>query len=328
MSREVALPPVKIEAEELARRLVSPPKVLAHRPDHPLRIGDIEIPCYVLDTEMRVLSARAVASTVRGSRGGNPVRGDEMPEFVGQKWLEPFIHADLLVAMKSPIPFANPEAPGIVYGYPATVLAELCLAIMEADRNGATTSRQQGIVERTSVLLGGFATVGIVALVDEATGYEKIRAERSLARILDQWLAKDLQPWVKTFPFEFYELLYGLNGWELPPPPNGKMPGVVGTLTVDLVYARLAPGVLREVMNRADELPKGSRWHQWFTPEHGHPRVQEQIRMAIAFMKTATRWSEFKNRYNVACPAFHDDAGQLKLELEHEVKKQRELRLN
>ncbi len=331
MSREVVLPPVSIEAEELARRLVSPPKVLAHRPDHPLRIGDIEIPCFVLDNEMRVLSQRAAVGAVTLSRShlhGGDGGGSETAAFEPPEWLKPFVDAGLLMALKSPIPFPAPSSGAVVYGYPATVLAELCLAIMEADRHGATTTRQEGIVERASLLLRGFATVGVIALVDEATGYEKIRAERSLARILDRFLAEDLQPWVKTFPYEFYEHLYALNGWELPPPPNGEMPGVVGKWTIDLVYARLAPGVLSEVMKRAPQLPSSGRWHQWFTPEFGHPRVQEQIRMAIAFMKTASRWSEFKARYNVACPVFREDAGQLQLELEGEVKKQRELRLN
>lgn len=326
--REVVLPPVQVDADELARRLVSPPKVLAHRPDHPLRIGEIEIPCYVLDNEMRVLSQRAVALAIGGSEGTPPTVGDdaaELPRFIRGKWILPFLHADLMMRLNSPITFRAPSSGVLVYGYPAEVLPDLCGAIIEAHRQGATTVRQGGYVERASILLRGFATVGIVALVDEATGYEKIRAEQSLARILDRWLAKDLQPWVKTFPFEFYELLYGLNGWELPPPPNGKMPGVVGTLTVDLVYARLAPGVLREVMSRVYEQPKGNRWHQWFTPEYGHPRVQEQIRMAIAFMKTATRWSEFTSRYNVACPVYREDTGQLQLDLEQES--QRQLRL-
>ena len=52
--REVVLPPVNIEPDELAKRLMAPPKpkppykVIAHRPERPLKIGDIENPCFVL----------------------------------------------------------------------------------------------------------------------------------------------------------------------------------------------------------------------------------------------------------------------------------------
>jgi ATP-dependent DNA ligase len=41
----------------------------------------------------------------------------------------------------------------------------------------------------------------ISALVDEATGYQKERAADALARILEAFIAKELQPWIKTmFP--------------------------------------------------------------------------------------------------------------------------------
>lgn len=296
-------------------------EVIAHRPDHPLKIGEIEIPCYVLGDETRVLSGRGVTGALAMQRGGSLSdggAGGETAGFLARNWLEPYVHADLLLAAKSPIPFANPEGGGTVHGYPAAILPEICGAILEAHRQGATTKRQEAIVERASVLLRGLATVGIIALIDEATGYEKIRTEHSLARILDRFLSEELQPWVRTFPFEFYELLFDLNGWGVPP-PNGKMPGIVGKLTVDLIYARLAPGVLEEVMARTPRLPGGElkwRLHRWFTPEFGHPKVREQIRMAIAFMKTSETWNRFLAKYNYVCPVYHEDTGQLTLRLE------------
>ncbi len=129
---------------------------------------------------------------------------------------------------KSPIPFTAPSSGKVVHGYPATMLSDLCLAIVEAHRHGATTSRQQVIVDRAYALNRGFAAVGIVALVDEATGYQRIREERALAAILERYLSEELQPWVRTFPFEFYELMFKLRGHRMPP-PNGKMPAWVAS---------------------------------------------------------------------------------------------------
>ena len=298
-----------------------PREVIAHRPDHPLRIGEVEIPCYVLDDETRVLSQRGFVNSIALSRshlhdeGG---AGSEIADFEPPNWLEPFIHADLMLALKSPVLFNNPDGGGVAFGYAARILPEICGAVLEAHRNNSTTSRQEGIVERASVLLRGFATVGIVALIDEATGYEEIRAEHSLSRILDEFLSSELQPWVRTFPIEFYELLFELNGWGKPP-LSGEKPGIVGKLTVDLIYARLAPGVLEEVMARTPRLPSGElkwRLHRWFTPEFGHPKVREQIRMAIAFMKTSETWSRFIDKYNYVCPVYHADTRQLTLRLE------------
>ena len=224
-----------------------------------------------------------------------------------------------MLRLKSPIPFRNPDGGGVAYGFEAAVLPEVCGAVLEAHRTGATTSRQDAIVERASVLLQGLGTVGIIGLIDEATGYEKVRAEHSLARILDKFLSEELQPWARTFPSEFYELLFDLNGWGVPP-PEGQKPGVVGKMTVDLIYARLAPGVLEEVMARTPRLPSGElkwRLHRWFTPEFGHPKVREQIRLAIAFMKTSKTWKRFLEKYNYVCPVQHEDTGQLTLRLEN-----------
>jgi hypothetical protein len=38
---------------------------------------------------------------------------------------------------------------------------------------------------------------GIIALVDEATGYQKERARDALAEILEQFIAKELQPYIR-----------------------------------------------------------------------------------------------------------------------------------
>lgn len=331
--REVALPPVSIDPEELARRLVSPmPKppyeVVAHRADKPLKVGEIEIPCFVLENEVRVLSQRATVGAVSLSRShlqAGSGRGSEIADFDPPEWLRPFIHADLSVALKSPIPFSNPEATGVVYGFPATMLVDLCRAITEAHRRGATTSRQEGIVERASVLIGGFAKVGIIALVDEATGYQRIRAADALHKLLQKYLSEELQPWVRTFPFEFYELLFKLKGQGIPP-PNGQMPGWVANDTIDLVYARMPPGILEEVTARTPRLPSGqlkNRLHQWFNPEHGHPKLREQINLVMAFMQASRRWSGFLNRLDRARPKHHTDTSQLRLDLEQ--KSQRDL---
>jgi len=46
----------------------------------------------------------------------------------------------------------------------------------------------------------GFARVGIIALVDEATGYQEVRNKLALQAILDAFLRKELAAWAKRFP--------------------------------------------------------------------------------------------------------------------------------
>ena len=100
----------------------------------------------------------------------------------------------------------------------------------------------------------GLARVGIIALVDEATGYQRDRAKDSLARTLEACIAKELQPYLPTFPADFYQEMFRLRGMDYPN-DTVQRPRSFGVLTKDIVYDRLAPGVLEELkkVNPKDE---------------------------------------------------------------------------
>jgi hypothetical protein len=40
--------------------------------------------------------------------------------------------------------------------------------------------------------------------LDEATGYQRDRARDALEKILEEFIAKELRPWVPTFPDAYY----------------------------------------------------------------------------------------------------------------------------
>ena len=148
----------------------------------------------------------------------------------------------------------------------------------------------------------GLATVGIITLVDEATGYQRIQ-ERALAKILEKFIDNELQKWTKTFPYEFYKQIFRLRGWK---GPNGvKRPQVIGHYTNDFVYDRLAPGILEELRRINPRLPSGelkNRHHQWFTEDFGHPKLREQLAAVIAIMRLSTNWDNFVRNINKAFP--------------------------
>ena len=155
-----------------------PLKVIAGAPDRPLVIGEIEIPCYVLEGETRVLSQRGLQSSIGLGTGGGTrqIGAPRLAEFLGffaRKGID--IH-NLAARLEMPIKFQPPGGGRTAYGYPATLLVDLCNMVLEARKQGALLTRQQRIAERCELLIRGFATVGIIALVDEATGYQAIRA--------------------------------------------------------------------------------------------------------------------------------------------------------
>ena len=278
-------------------------EVIAGTQDRPLVIGDIEIPCYVLEDETRVLSQRGIFLAL-GARRGGAHSGAEIPRIMASKVLSTYISSELMVALKSHILFRLPHPHiGVAYGYPATILVDICEVFLKARSEGALSSRHLKIAMQCELLVRGLANVGIIALVDEATGYQDIRARRSLATILERYIAKELQPWTRTFPYEFYEQIFRLHGWS---GPNGKKrPAVIGHYTNDFVYERLAPGVLAELRTLNPTEPNGARrnrHHQWFTPELGHPKLKEHLTAVTALMRASQNWGAFKRSIDRAFP--------------------------
>ena len=117
------------------------------------------------------------------SSGSAPGGADRLTIFLGGKALSPFVSEQLLALMENPIKFRRPTGGPIVYGYPATVLADICDVVLSARQAGVLHRQQEHIADRCELLVRGFARIGIIALVDEATGFQRDRAKDALARI-------------------------------------------------------------------------------------------------------------------------------------------------
>lgn len=186
------------------------------------------------------------------SRGGsNKSGGDRLAKFAAGKSLEPFAD-NKLRDVTHPFKFRTPNG-AVAYGYEATVLADLCETVLAARRAGALQKQQLHIADQCEILVRGFARVGITALVDEATGYERERDRGDLHRILEAYIAKELLPWTKRFPDEFCEQMFRLKGWAYNP-MSVKRPRVIGKLTEELVYKRLPQACLRNCEKKPRDL--------------------------------------------------------------------------
>lgn len=279
-----------------------PLKIIAGAADRPLVIGDIEIPCYVLEDETRVLTQAGFLEALGRHRKAN-VRGEErVPPVLQGKAIKPFISQEML-GKSRPIRF-SPESGGVASGYRAQLLPEVCEVYLRARDAGVLPNNQQHVAKQAEILIRGLATVGVIALVDEATGYQRIREERALATILEDFIVKERQPWTRTFPYEFYEEICRLKGW--PSFRAVKRPSVIGRYTNDLVYDRLAPGVLAELQRINPVLPetgaRASKHHQWLTPELGHPKLREHLIGVIALMRAASSWDMAKRNIRKVYP--------------------------
>ena len=286
-----------------------PLKVIAGTPDRPLVIGDVEIECYVLEDETRVLSHRGFLRAI--GRTGRPVSAVEShvlqtPVFLRPTSIQLFVNS-ALVRASQPIKFQSTGGGSPAFGFHAELLPKVCEVYLRARQEGTLKPSQHHIADRCEIIVRGLATVGIIALVDEATGYQKIREKRALAKILEKFIAEELQPWTKTFPYQFYRQIFRLKRW--PGPDGVKRPSIIGHYTNDIVYARIATGVLEELRKRNPTLPSGNRkdkHHQWFTPDLGHPKLKEHLAAVTALMRAAANWGQFQRSLKRAFPVLND----------------------
>jgi len=273
-------------------------------PDRPLRIGDIEIPCYVLADGRRVLAQRGLQAGIGLSEGGGKGGARKLVTLM-EHFAEKNIDTRGLIARaNSPIRFIPPHGGNPADGYEATILPDICAVIIEAATKGVLGKQRERLGEQCATLQHGFATVGIIALVDEATGYEDYRARDALALILEKFVAKELRPWIRTFPTEFYKQIYRLNGWEFKEGSTAR-PGIVGHWTNNIVYRRLAPGVWEELKSKTPRLESGTlknKYFQWLTDEVGHPKLQAHLAGVMMLMKYSPNWQVFMDRLNIEYP--------------------------
>lgn len=295
------------------QELSSLPKATHGSAESPLRIGDVEIPCYVLEDGTRVLSQRGFMTGVGISQGSSRTGDARHIAFLENSAIKPYVNNDLLAVLKDPIKFRHSQGGGIAFGYPATVLADFCDVVLEARKKGALPPRQASIGAQCEALVRGFARVGIIALVDEATGYQRDRERDALAKILEAFVAKELQPYVKTFPPEYYEQMFRLRGLQYPPANAKYRPQYFGVLTNDIVYERLAPGLLKELKAQAAKDEKKAKLHQRLTSEIGHPKLREHLASVTTIMKLSSDYADFQTKLNGIHPKL-GDTGQLALE--------------
>jgi len=255
-----------------------------------LTIGETVIPCAVLEDGTRLLTEAGFLTALGRSpkpKGHAQRVADGLPPFLNTKSLKGLITQDIIDST-IPVPFRTTGG-GKARGYRADLLPKVCNLFLEARKAGMLTAQQEGIAEKAEIVVRALAAVGIVALVDEATGYQDVRPKDALQRYLEMILRKELAAWAKKFPDEFYENIYKLKGWPWPGMKKNRY-SIVAHYTRDLVYDRIAPGLLQELEVRSPKNDKGTRsnkLHQWLTDEIGNPMLAQHLHSLIMFQRLA-----------------------------------------
>ncbi|MDF1587184.1 P63C domain-containing protein [Marinimicrococcus flavescens] len=274
-----------------------------------VEIGSAKIPCAVLEDGRRILSEYGITQAL-GSRSGASKRikkagsesGSSIPVFLAPRNLSTFITKELADGPLSPITYKDGRR--TLIGYEATALPKICNVWLQARDAGELQPQQLDRAFKAELLIRALADVAIVALVDEATGFQNERDRNELHRLLSVYLAEERLAWAKRFPDEFYRQIYRLKGWKWPV-GKAKTP-LLGHITNDIVYDRLPEGVLQKLreLNPTLEDTKRRKWkhHQFLSAEVGQPDLRDHILQLLPIMRISKSWPSFKRHLDIAFP--------------------------
>ena len=216
------------------------------------------------------------------------------------------ISDDLRKKLENPIVFNIVGAdPG--HGFEAEVLVDVCKAVIRADDVGKLLDSQRHMAAQARAIVNALAKVAIVALIDEATGYQTERGPDALRLLVQAYIEKEKREWEKEFPDDFYLTLNKVYGSD---PYIARASGSLvinkpqhfGNFTTRYVYGPLENGeVLKELQRLNPKVAatgtRKEKLHQFLSKGYGIEKLREQRQEVLTMLKLSDDVEDFKRFY-------------------------------
>ncbi len=260
-----------------------------------LQIGNIKIACAVLDDGKRVVTLTAFNSALGKRKGGSTTtsKGErELPAFISLGSIQPYL-TDEVRKLSVPLVFIPKQGGRVAYGFEASLLPKVCDMYLSARNDGILLPQQKHVADRCEILVRALAQVGITALIDESSGFQKERENDELQKLFSKFIAQELQPWVKRFPSEFFSHLKRFYGLE----EMKKTPKFFGCLINKWIYKELSPEIHEELKKLNPVTDAGHRkhcHHQLLTQDIGCPALNKQIQKVTTLLSVSDSKEDFE----------------------------------
>jgi hypothetical protein len=249
-----------------------------------MHIAGNDIQCAVLEDESRVVNGTNVLK-VFGRKQMGAAKYQGISPILTSKKLEEFVEADEISKL-TPMQYIAKNGRE-VNGYPAEAMQILCEVYLRARDAGALTDGQLHLAIQADIIIRSLAKTGVVALIDEATGFQYEREKDALQKVLAAYISDEYLQWQRKFPRKFYQELFRLCGWEFDP-LTVKRPQYLGKLTNKYVYDLLPQGVLerlKEVNPKNEKGVRSRKHHQHLTEETGQVHLERHLTKIITLFE-------------------------------------------
>lgn len=268
-----------------------------------LPIGEVKVDCYVLKDGRRLIHKRAMARALGlKSEGGNALMktlggknlGSKIPDQVREK-------LDKHITFK---PLNGDPA----HGFEATVLIDLCDALIDAEPD--LLPSQKFLAKQAEIIIRAAAKVGIVALIDEATGFIADKRREEYRELWQQCIRDEARKWeAREFPDDLFEIFYKTYGLKRLNPDSNQHPRFFSKLIRKYVYEPLlnSNGAILEMLDEKNPVVYangGRRYKMWqfLNEEIGMPAIRAQIWQFVGIGKGAKTKQQLQSRFYESFP--------------------------
>ncbi len=267
----------------------------------PLIVGNIKIPAYVINTE---IGAKAVLSGngLQKAIGLPGKEGRELSSLLNKPGIKEIVPDSLKLLLSQRYLFKRPGAGGAIpqtYGYEAITLIQICKVFYDAGKKGLLDKDYQFIADKAEEYILAFAEKGVEQEVFRVTGYDELKSQLALVKLIGEHVSPIIQPYVPKFPSWFAEEIYRLKGWDYEPIKSGKIRNTnsqLGTITMDIVYDRLLPSlveILKKLNNKRSKPGNLEHYHHQHLLDKGVDLLKNHFNLLEGLLKSSTAWSQF-----------------------------------
>lgn len=251
---------------------------------HDADILGVSADVYVLDDETRAISGRAAMHVLAGA----PDHGHfgrfiaRIAEDSGGFSVRPILR------------FRVPGRGRPLLGVEVTILADVAAAITDMKVAGALHASREHLVPRARLIEKVLGKLALIALVDEATGYQNRRSADALARKFAEYLLPEPGEWSPVFPQRFYVELARLYRTKLE--NDHERPVFFSKFTSRFIYDAIDRDVARELRARNPNPSHRSNHHQHLTPRARMVLAGHLLRVTTVMRQSASP-EDFHRRF-------------------------------
>ena len=306
-----------------------------------LPLNDVKVECYHLNNNKRVLSGRGLQKilgintrensgkklvSVSGKTLENLVisfkKNEKCPDEVND--IERVFRQEVIQFVRIGTGGSTPKHTN---GFEATFLMDICHFLQDVYLAGILPEKHNELHARATIISRAFAKSGIIAIIDEATGYNKAKDE--YRKLFKQFILEEAREWKKEFPDELIDIFYRIYG--ITKIKNRNHPMFFGKLINKYIYFPLANSngaileKLREknpiIISKTGNKYRKERYFQFLREELGMPELRKHIWKFVGIGSVSKNKTALERNFKRVFPN-RDDPVELPIDFEIENSKE------